>query len=594
MKRRWIVTVIVALILVAVILFIKKRQPGHPKPADEQGFVSALAAERQEGGQDAAHLVRDVWYKNSIIYTVDIKMFKDTDGDGIGDIKGLIQNLDYIKSLGTDIIWLPPFYPTMDNDDGYDITDYYHVDPRLGTMDDFKTLVEQAKQKGMRVIIDLVLNHTSINHPWFQESRSAQSPRHNWYIWSPEKPKSKESDLVFKGYQKEIWTYDSTAKEYYYHRFYNFEPDFNTQNPDVKNEMWHIMHFWLATGIAGFRIDAVTYLTEMANTSGKSFDHDYTLLKQMRLMTDSVQPDNILLGEANVPSGESDKFFGKHGESLNMIFNFYADQRIFYAMATEDVTTLNKALNNSKDIPLQGDWVYFLRNQDEMGMGRFKESERQEVYRAFAPEKNMQLYDRGVRRRLAPMFGNNLQRLKMAYGFLYSLQGVPMMRYGDEIGMGDDLTLKERLAVRTPMQWDSSTNGGFSTAAKTFRPVISSGLFGYKQVNVQRNEQDSASLLNWIKKLAAIRKANPAIAYGDWQIMDAGSKHVFAIQYNWNGSSILSVQNFSRQEQLVGIAAKKGETALQDMLNENKIVAADHGAFHLLLEPYGYRWYVVK
>jgi maltose alpha-D-glucosyltransferase/alpha-amylase len=598
MMKKLLIALAIAIVLVVGYLFTRlRREPARPD--NSVAFTSLLKQQREKGRQDATHPERDVWYKNSLIYTLDIKMFKDSDGDGTGDIKGLISKLDYIRSLGTDIIWLPPFFPSPLQDDGYDISDYYKVDPRLGSMEDFKALITEAGKRGMRIMIDLVLNHTSVQHPWFQQSRQAGSGYRDWYVWSVNQPKNQNKGMVFLGYQDGTWSYDPVARANYYHRFYNYEPDLNTQNPVIKQEMDKIMRFWLATGIAGFRVDAVTYLTEKATPDKKDadFEHDYTILKRIRDLSDSVQPANIVLGEASVKAGQTGDFFGRYGESLNMVFNFYADQWIFYALATEDTRDLQKILESSRDIPLQSSWVYFLRNQDEMGMGKLNKAEKEKVYKVFAPEKNMQLYDRGVRRRLAPMMKNNQQWLKMAYSFLFSLQGVPMIRYGDEIGMGDDLNLNERMAVRTPMQWSDSINAGFSSSTKTLRPVISQDTsFNYRMVNVARSEKDSVSLLNWIKTLVALRKKYPGIVYGNQQYIKTGNDHVLAVRYDWNDTTIVIVHNFSKGPQQVNCTLENAGQYLQHLLSPGEKIAraiSGNADYQISLEPYGYKWYEV-
>jgi len=579
---------IVALLLLA--LLMNALSPER-SPVTTAAYWKKVTDERISAAQDATNAQSKIWYKNSLIYTLDIEVFKDSDGDGIGDINGLISKLDYIKSIGADVIWLAPFQPTANKDDGYDITNYYAVDPRLGTIDQFKNFVHLARQKGLRVIIDFVFNHTSDQHPWFKQSASGNDSLKNWYVWSPQRPENQYDGMVFEGVQKDIWTWSSPAQAYYYHRFYDFEPDLNIQYPPVHRELFNIMNFWLKTGIDGFRIDAVTYLTEIPQTKGTKFKHDYTLLHSMRTAADQIKPDNILLGEANVPAGQQEDFFGKNGESLNMIFNFYVDQRIFYAMATGEMQTLKQALMQSKKIPEQCSWVYFMRNQDEMGMGRFKEKERQQVYKAFAPSQQMQLYNRGVRRRLAPMLDGDMQRLKMAYSLLFALPGIPMIRYGDEIGMGDDLSLKERLAVRTPMQWDTSKNGGFSTADTTIRPVITKGFYAFSRINVDSQQNDKSSLLNWIRRLASLRQQYPAFAYGDWKAVDAGSENVLALRYDWNHQSFVTLHNFSDKAVVITLRPGIKTTSITDIINHKIPLTPVRDRYRLVIEPYGYQWY---
>ena len=584
-------------VLVSLLLCACRHSNNKDRPASSAAYLAALKKERIAAGQDSSAVKEKVWYKNSCIYTLDIKMFKDSDGDGIGDIKGLISQLDYLQWLGADILWLPPFFPSPLQDDGYDISNFYAVDPRLGSMDDFKTLVQSVKSRGMHIIIDLVLNHTSNQHPWFQQAKQSASTYHNWYLWSKKKPANENAGMVFLGYQDGIWQYDSGAGQYYYHRFYNFEPDLNTQYPAVKNEMDKVMRFWLSTGIDGFRVDAVTYLTEKANAEKKDaeFEHDYSLLQHIRQVANSASPANIVLGEASVMVDKTEDFFGKHGEALSMIFNFYADQRIFYAMATEDISKLRETLEASAHTPLQSAWVYFLRNQDEMGMGKLSAKEKQKVFEAFAPEEFMQLYKRGIRRRLAPMLNNQQQRLRMAYSFLFSLQGVPMLRYGDELGMGDNLTLTERLAVRTPMQWnDSNSSAGFSANSKTLRPVITDSVFSYHRINVAAAMNDNHSLLHYIRSFIQLRKKYPGIAYGRQQFIDAGAASVLAVKYSWNGSQIFILHNFSGHAATATLNATEIELPLQSILPSQPTITVKNGKYNIILEPYGYRWLIIK
>jgi maltose alpha-D-glucosyltransferase/alpha-amylase len=588
--------IITALIIVlagsAYLIFHKKTPPEFPD--NSQAFLQQLNKERKQVNEKlVTDYNKSLWYKNSIIYTLDVEVFKDSDGNGYGDFKGLTSKLDYIKSLGTDIIWLAPFYPTPNMDDGYDITDYFSVDPHVGTMEDFKEFVREANKRGMKVIIDLVFNHTSILHPWFQQAKNINSPYHSWYVWSKDKPKNIHDGIVFEGVQKDIWTYDSTAHEYYNHSFYNFEPDLNLQNLQVRNELFKVMKFWLQTGIAGFRIDAVTYLTQIPRTKNSNYDFDYDLLKTMRKVNDSSNSNNILLGEASVAKKQVDNFFGKYGEKLNIIFNFYADQCLFYSLATQDVSKFEDAMNQTKDLPLQNGWVYFLRNQDEMGMGKLSKKEQQKVFDAFGPQKNMQLYNRGVRLRLAPMFKNNQQQIRMAYSLMLSLSGDPMIRYGDEIGMGSDLNLKERLAVRTPMQWNNSISGGFSSNKKTVRPVISDGVFGYHNINVAAEQKDSASLLNWMIKMVRLRKAHPELTWGNWNFIKTNNPHVIVMRYDWNGRSIITIHNLSKDPQQIELKLNDKIYGLQSLINNN-FEKASNGNFKFNIKSYEYNWYEMK
>jgi maltose alpha-D-glucosyltransferase / alpha-amylase len=596
--RKVVVIVLLFIVVIAAFLytFLHKKEPAEP--ADMQAFTTQLNEQRTKAGQPAISNPEEaLWYKNKLIYTLDVEVFKDSDGDGYGDFKGLTQKLDYIKSLGTGIIWLAPFQPTPNQDDGYDISDYYAIDPHVGTMADYKEFVQQAEQRGMRVIIDFVFNHTSIQHPWFQQSRQAASPYHNWYVWSGEKPENQDKGMVFIGPQKKIWTYDSTARSYYYHRFYNFMPDLNMQNAQVQAELEKVMRYWLQTGIDGLRVDAVTYLTEVPDTKtdGEKFEHQYELLKKMRSIAESVNKKNILLGEASVGVGQNKNFFGEYGDRLNMIFNFYADQCLFYSLATEDVKKFKDAVNDLKEIPLQNTWVYFLRNQDEMGMGKLSKEEQQKVFDAFGQDTSMQVYGRGIRRRLAPMFGNDAQRMKMGYSLMFSLPGNPMIRYGDEIGMGDDLSLPERMAMRTPMQWSDSANAGFSSNSKTVRPVISKGDFDYRLKNVAAQQKDTGSLLNLIIKLSNLRNTYPQIAWGSWKFIETGSPHVIGICYDWQGKSVITIHNFSKQSQAITLKSDKKNGELYSLLQaDSREKKEDSNTFHFTMPSYGYNWYELR
>ncbi|MEO5979167.1 MAG: alpha-amylase family protein [Chryseolinea sp.] len=495
-----------------------------------------------------------LWYKNGIIYTLDVEVFKDSDNDGVGDFKGLISKLDYIDSLGADVIWLSPFQPTPNKDDGYDISNYYDVDQRLGSLADFKIFVDSAKRRNIKIIIDLVLNHTSDQHPWFLSARKDKnSPFHDWYVWSKQRPKNADQGMVFPGVQQSIWKLDSISHEYYYHRFYDFQPDLNVQNPAVRKEIRKIVAFWMNTGIKGFRVDAVPFVIEVPDTVKENFDHQFEIITALRAQVDSIDKEAVILGEANVMPDENKDYFGHHAEGIQMMFNFYVNQYLFYALATSEIKPLQKALNETNKMPKTAEWGQFLRNHDEVDLGRLTEKQRDKVYKAFGPEKQMQLYDRGIRRRLAPMLGNKKELIELAYSVLLSLPSTPVMRYGDELGMGDDLRLKERLSVRTPMQWDDSKNAGFTSNKNPVLPVIDFGDFTYSKLNVKNELTDSSSLLKWTKKMIMLRKKCPEIAFGTWEILDSGSDHVLVMKYSWQGKSLITIHNFSQEDQQIKI-----------------------------------------
>ncbi len=536
--------------------------------------------------------VEEIWYKRALIYNLDVKVFKDSDGDGMGDFKGLIQQLDYLKDLGITVIWLSPFHPSPLEDDGYDVADFYKIDPRVGTDADFKQLIEECNKREMRVIIDLVINHTSNQHPWYQAARKDKnSPYRSWYVWSKERPKDADEGMVFPGVQKETWTYDSLAQEYYFHRFYDFQPDLNAQNSDVQVEIRKIVKHWLDFGISGFRLDAVPFYMEIPQSGMKNPMLQFDLLYGLRQYIQWHKADAAVLGEANVDPKETDKFLGKYGEGIQMMFNFYGNQYLFSALASENIETFKKALTETRDHSPANQWAWFLRNHDEIDLGRLSNEAREEVYSKFGPKENMRLYDRGIRRRLAPMLGNRKQ-IDLAYSLLFALPGTPSLRYGEEIGMGDDLSLKERNSVRTPMQWNTQKNAGFSTAAKTFHPVISQGDYAYQKVNVATQEKDQKSLLNTIKKFIKIRSECPEIGWGEWTILPATTSTVLVMQYKWKDKSIVVAHNFSKEKQNIQLrmAEWKGKS-LQDLLNEKTVKPVAEGSYSLAMDGYGFQWF---
>ncbi|MCF2446694.1 alpha-amylase family protein [Dyadobacter sp. CY345] len=533
------------------------------------------------------------WYKNSVIYNLEIGVFKDSDGDGRGDFNGLIQKLDYLKMLGIDAIWLAPFQPSPGEDDGYDVADFYGVDEKLGSSGDFVEFMHQAQKRGIRVIMDLVINHTSDQHPWFLNSRETKTSKfRDWYIWSKDRPKDAEIGMVFPGVQKEVWTIDNKTNEYYYHRFYNFQPDLNFSNPEVVQESQRIIGYWLNQGIAGFRLDAVPFIIEVPKTGSEKPKLDYDFLTDIRQFAQSRKSDAAILGEANVDPEENQNYFGKNGEGIQMMFNFYANQYLFYALATGDLKPFKTAIEQTKKIPEASQWAHFLRNHDEIDLGRLTDKQRDGVYKKFGPDKNMQLYDRGIRRRLAPMLGNNRNHIELAYSLLYSLPGSPVIRYGEELGMGDDLSLKERISVRTPMQWTDEKNAGFTSADTAIRPVINQGDYGFQKLNVAAQTRDQSSLLNWNARMIRLRKSSPEIGLGTYTVLDVSSPDVLAIRYEYNGQFLIIVHNFSDQPKSASVPSGKARI-LYDLMPEPKDMKPDGGTFNVSLAGYGYRWYRV-
>jgi len=537
-------------------------------------------------------MIDDLWYKNAIIYCLDVEKYLDSNGDGIGDFGGLTRKLDYLAGLGVTCLWLQPFYPSPNKDNGYDVEDFYNVHPKHGTLGEFTDFMNHAEQIGMRVIVDLVVNHTSTRHPWFQQARKdPASPYRDWYVWSKKRPPTWNQGMVFPGVQKATWTRDPVAGEYYFHRFYDFQPDLNTSNPAVRTEIQRIMGFWLQMGVSGFRMDAVPFLIERKG-AGVVPRKDYELLHEMRDFLQWRRRDAVLLAEANVPPDESMDYFGKLGDRLQMMLNFPVNQRVFYAMATGDVRPLVRALEATYHRPPAAQWVNFLRSHDELDLGRLTGTQRQRVFDAFGPEKEMQLYDRGIRRRLAPMLDNDRRRIELAFSLLFTLPGTPMVQYGDEIGIGDDLSLPEREAARTPMQWSGEKQGGFSTADRTVRPVISDPIYGYHRVSVEAQRRDPHSLVNWVERKIRMRRECPEISWGDWKIVDPGTPGVLLMRYDWRGHTLLIVHNFTPKSRVARLdAATAGSAFLTDLLWTNDSEADENGRHLIQLDPYAYRWF---
>jgi maltose alpha-D-glucosyltransferase/alpha-amylase len=536
-------------------------------------------------------MIDDLWYKNAIIYSLNVGTFMDSNGDGVGDFEGLSRRLDYLSGLGITCIWLQPFQPSPNLDNGYDISDYYGVDPRHGSSGDFVDFAHQAKQRGIRIILDLVVNHTSNRHPWFKVARSRKDSKYyDWYTWASKRPRNYRKGMVFPGVQKATWSYDKLAREWYYHRFYDFQPDLNIENPDVRTEIQRVMGYWLELGASGFRMDAVPFVIESRNGGPKGHLH-YDYLTDFREFMEWREGDAILLGEANVMPGEDLNFFGTRGDRMHMMFNFYVNQHVFYALASGDASPLGRALEATADIPEFAQWASFLRNHDELDLGRLTEKQRTLVYEKFGPDRNMQLYRRGIRRRLAPMLGNRPQ-LEMAYSLMFALPGTPVLRYGDEIGMGENLDLPERSAVRTPMQWGDEPHGGFSMARKTVLPVISQGPYSYERINVESQRRDINSLLNWTERIIRLRKECPEIGWGKFKVLNSGDSGVLALRYDWRNNGLITIHNFHEKPQMVTIdgGGKEG-MLLENLFAGAHSHAGPNGKHQIVLEGYGYRWY---
>lgn len=538
----------------------------------------------------------DLWYKNAIIYCLDVETFQDSDGEGIGDFRGLSERLDYLSGLGVTCIWLLPFYPTPNRDNGYDVMDYYAVDSRLGSLGDFVECMVRAKERGIRIVVDLVVNHTSNQHPWFQHARRDPESRYrDFYVWSDTKPEGADDRVVFPGHQQSTWTWDDEANAFYHHRFYKHQPDLNISSPAVREEILRIMGFWLELGVSGFRIDAAPFLVELHGDRGQPSGDRLRYLTEMREFLSWRKGDAILLAEANLSMDQLQHYFGD-GDRMHMIFNFQVNQHLFLTLANGKATPVAEAMEATRTIPESSQWANFLRNHDELDIGRLPDQAKQMVFETFAPEQDMRIYGRGIRRRLAPMLNNDAQQLALAHSLLFTLPGTPVLRYGQEIGMGDDLSLDERMAVRTPMQWSDSPNGGFSMADPDdlIRPVINEGEWGYEQVNVAAQRRDPDSLLNRIERMIRVRKDSPEFGHGDWRLLPVESEEVLAHVATWQGGSVVAVHNLSDEPKSIELDLRDLEAStLEDLLDRNgKTIKGDSSRIDL--DPYGYRWLRVK
>lgn len=537
-------------------------------------------------------MIDDLWYKNAVIYCLDVETFQDGNGDGVGDFRGLKRRLDYLAGLGVNCLWLLPFYPTPNRDNGYDITDYYGVDPRLGDLGDFVAFTHYAASCGMRVIVDLVVNHTSDQHPWFQAARSdPNSPYRDYYVWSKKKPKNSDQGMVFPGVQESIWTKDSAASAYYMHRFFKHQPDLNVSNPAVREEIFKIMGFWLQLGVSGFRVDAVPFLLEQEGTQKTQRD-PFQLLDEMRAFLSWRKGDAILLAEANVEMKDVKSYFGE-GNRFQLVFNFLLNQQLFAALVTEDARGVVKVLKSAPELPDPAQWATFLRNHDELDLGRLDEELRQRVFDALGPKPTMQLYERGLRRRLAPMLDGDERKLRCVFSLLFALPGTPVIWYGDEIAMGERLSLKERQAVRTPMQWSRERHAGFTTAETPVRALVDEGPFSYQHVNVAQQRNDTESVLSHVGRMIRLRKESPELGWSRATVLTTRNKSVLALMSSWRESSIVTVHHFSSHPCTLRLKVFEDPAAavpLIDVLSDEVIMPDDAGQYELTLPAYAYRW----
>ncbi|WP_258804005.1 alpha-amylase family protein [Pseudarthrobacter sp. NS4] len=546
----------------------------------------------------------DLWWKNAVIYCLDVETFFDDDGDGTGDFAGLTQRVDYLAALGVTCIWLMPFYPSPDRDDGYDVTDFFTVDPRLGTLGDVVEFIRAAKDRGMRVIADFVVNHTSDQHPWFIEARkSTDNPYRDFYVWRSDTPPNTSSEVVFPGEEDSLWTKDDATGEWYLHMFAGHQPDLNVTNPAVRNEIAKAMGLWLELGLDGFRLDAVPFFLE---TRGQPKDeaarldpHGY--LTALRSFVSRRNGSAILLGEVNLPYKEQVEYFGgPDGDELNMQFDFMSMQYIYLSMARQDARPLAETLKSRPPIHPDNQWAMFVRNHDELTLDKLSEGERGEVFAAFGPEKNMQIYGRGLRRRLPPMLGGDAARLRMMYSLMFALPGTPVLFYGEEIGMGEDLRQKGRSAVRTPMQWDDEPNGGFSTAkASELVAPLARGEYSPEHVNATAAKRDPDSLFNFMATLIRRYRECAELGWGEFALIDQPEPAVFAHTCSTDGAALVLLHNFGEEPVKVSgsLNPENGQrnafkdAILLDLFDGDNVPMEPDGSFTVQLGRYGYRWY---
>ena len=530
----------------------------------------------------------DLWWKNAVVYCVDVKTFQDSGGDGIGDLDGLGDRLDYLAGLGVTCLWLLPIMPSPWRDNGYDVTDYFDVDRRLGTLADVVELLRAARERGIRVLTDLVVNHTSDEHPWFRAARSSRdNPYRDYYVWR-DRPEPQPAGLVFPGEEDSNWQLDPATGQYYLHRFYRFQPDLNIEDPRVRAEFQKIMGLWLELGFSGFRVDAAPFLIETEGITGKSPKDPHAPLRDMRGFLSRRRGEAALLGEANVAADQLTGYFGQHGNELHMLFNFILNQALYLSLVREDPRPLAEHLRELPVTPLNCQYANFVRNADELSLDKLSEAERQEVFDAFAPDENMRLYGRGIRRRLPPMVGGDQRRLELAYSLLFSLPDTPVLLYGEEIGMGDDLDAPGRASVRTAMQWSDEPNAGFSTAERIWPPIVADGPFGYRRVNVRDQLRDPDSLLRRVTALIRARKQCPELGFGHWRLLETDQDRVLAHAAEWAGGRVVALHNLAGTGCRVKVDLPAGpvEQLVADR-REQKLPAT---GTPIPLEPYGWRW----
>ena len=539
---------------------------------------------------------RTDWYKDAVFYEVFVRAFSDSNGDGIGDLPGLTSRLDYLQDLGIDCLWLLPIYPSPLRDDGYDIGDFYNIHPDYGTVDDLRALVDEAHRRGLRVVADLIPNHTSDQNPWFQASRDPAHPEHakyqDWYVWSPTDQRYQEARIIFLDYEDSNWTWDPVRKAYYWHRFFHHQPDLNYDNPAVQQEMLNVVRFWLDQGVDGFRADAVPYLYEREGTNCENLPETHAYLKRLRAFVDEIAPGSLLLSEANQWPEDVRPYLGT-GDEFHMNFHFPLMPRIYLALARADRTPIVEILARTPPIPDSCQWATFLRNHDELTLEMVTEEERRFLWEFYAPQQRMRL-NLGIRRRLGPLLDNDRARIELANSLLFTLPGAPVIYYGDEIGMGDNIWLEDRDGVRTPMQWSDAPNAGFAPPlgeAALYAPVIDDEIYGYRRINVKAQRADPGSLLNRMREMIRIRKAHPALGRGTIRFLEAQNQAVLAYLLTDGKETILVVGNLSPEPQMAELdLADMAGFPPTDLFTGERLPPLTTDRYCLELGRYRYHW----
>ncbi|KAA9152071.1 trehalose synthase [Microbacterium lushaniae] len=535
----------------------------------------------------------DLWWKSAVIYCLDVETFRDSDGDGVGDLQGLASRIDYLSQLGVTCVWLMPFYPTPDRDDGYDVSDFYGVDSRLGTHGDLVEVIRTARDRGMRVIVDLVVNHTSDRHPWFQAAkRSTSSPYRDYYVWRSDPPPEGEKNPVFPGEADGLWEKDEKSGEWYLHSFYPHQPDLNIANPAVRDEIAKTIGFWLQLGITGFRVDAVPFFLEVPEGEEMGDPHD--MLRDIRRFLQRRSSEAVLLGEVNLPYDQQVAYFGTgDGQELTMQFDFAGMQAFYLSLVRGDPAPLAAALSSRPTLPAEAQWANFLRNHDELTLDQLSDDERQEVFEALAPDESQRVYGRGITKRLPTMLGGDPRRIRMAYSLLFTLPGTPVLFYGEEIGMGENADLDKRHAVRTPMQWSPDRNGGFSTAPPS-RLVAAPPGDGYApaHVNVADQLEDPASLLHFFRNLTSRYRISPELGWGEFEVLEHDVPGILVHSLRADVGRMVAIHNFAATPATLAFALpdEPEGTVLVDLLAADRLPLGARGAVELEVAAYGYRW----